>query len=309
MTTSNRKAAAMTTASPSRRADPGTILRSQVHRPASLAEAVRTLADLGPDAAALAGGTWVMRAPLRGEPAAPVYVALGGLAELRGIRSGDGAVEIGACVTHEELAALDGPPAVAGLAEAARRSAFPAVRSVATVGGNIAARGFPEADLVPALLAAGARVVLATVDGERTEELAAYLATRAGRPAGELIARVVVPAPAARRSAFARLTVRGGGEYAIASVALSADFDGETVTAARVAVGGVEPTARLSPAAAAALAGTGLDGTAAERAGQAAADECTAREGLDAPGWYRLAVLPVLTRRAAARISPSDQRK
>lgn len=299
----------MTTASPTRRADPGAIIRSEVRHPTSLADAVGELAQFGADAAPLAGGTWVMRAPLRGAPVAPIYVALDGLAELRGIRAGDDSVEIGACVTHDELAAFDGSPALAGVVEAARRSAFPAVRSVATVGGNIAAHGFPEADLVPALLAAGACVVVATVDGERTEDLAAYVATRASRPAGEIIACVVVPAPAGRRSAFARLTVRGGGEYAIASVALSVDLDGETATAARVAVGGVEQTARLCPAAAAALVGTGLDGTAAERAGQAAAGECTAREGLDAPGWYRLAVLPVLTRRVAASISPSDQQK
>ncbi|WP_214369858.1 FAD binding domain-containing protein [Pseudonocardia sp. H11422] len=299
----------MTTASPPRRTDPGAITRSEVRRPASLAEAVRELAELGPDGAPLAGGTWVMRAPMRGAPVAPVYVALGELAELRGIRSGEGTVEIGAGVTHDELAALDGPPALAGLIEAARRSAFPAVRSVATVGGNIAAVGFPEADLVPALLAADARVVVATTGGERTEELAAYLGSRSGRPAGELIARVVVPTPAGRRSAFERLTVRGGGEYAVASVALSVDLAGATVTAARVGVGGVEEIARLSPAAAAALVGSALDADAAERAGQAAAEECTAREGLDAPGWYRRAVLPALTRRAAAALTTSDDQQ
>jgi carbon-monoxide dehydrogenase medium subunit len=183
------------------------------------------------------------------------------------------------------------------------------VRSVATVGGNIAAVGFPEADLVPALLAADAAVVVAAPGGERTEELVAYLASRGTRPAGELIVRVVVPAPAGRRSAFERLTVRGGGEYAIASVALTVDLDGAAVSAARIAVGGVEEVARLSPAAAAALVGGPLDDAVAERAGQAAAAECTAREGLDAPGWYRLAVLPALARTAAGALSSPDQQK
>ncbi|NMH97482.1 FAD binding domain-containing protein [Pseudonocardia acidicola] len=299
----------MTTASPPRRTDPGAITRSEVRRPASLADAIRELAELGTDGAPLAGGTWVMRAPLRGAPVARVYVALDGLAELHGIRTGDDAVEIGAMVTHDELAALDAPPALAGLIEAARRSAFPAVRSVATVGGNIAAVGFPEADLVPALLAAEARVVVAGPDGERTEDLAGHLASRRERLAGELIARIVVPTPAARRSAFERLTVRGGGEYAIASVALSVDIEGATVAAARVGVGGVEEIARLSDAAAAVLVGAALDDAAAERAGQAAADECTAREGLDAPGWYRLAVLPALARRAAATLTTADDQQ
>jgi carbon-monoxide dehydrogenase medium subunit len=176
------------------------------------------------------------------------------------------------------------------------------VRSVATVGGNLAAVGFPEADLVPALLAAEARVVVVAGGDERSEDVAAYLAGRETARAGEIIARVVVPAPPGRRSAFERLAVRGGGEYAVASVALSVDLDGGVVAGARVAVGVVEAVARLCPSAAAALVGQPLDPALAERAGLAAAAECTARDGLDAPGWYRLAVLPALLKRAVTTL-------
>jgi aerobic carbon-monoxide dehydrogenase medium subunit len=272
----------------------------EVRRPPSLADAVEQLRQLGADGAPLAGGTWAMRAPLRGEPLPRVYVALDDVPELAGIEAGDDAVAIGARVTHTELAGLDGPPALTGLAEAAARSAFPAIRSVATVGGNLASVGFAEADLVPALLAADARVELARPDGPAQEDLATYLETQGARPAGELITRVVVPAPAGRRSAFARLTIRGGGEYAVASVAVSVTLDGGTVTDARVAVGSVEERARLCPAAANTLIGGPLDAATAERAGRAAAEECTGRDGLDAPGWYRLAVLPSLLRDAVA---------
>jgi aerobic carbon-monoxide dehydrogenase medium subunit len=275
----------------------------EVRRPASLADAVRSLRELGSDGAPLAGGTWVMRAPLRREPLARVYVALAGVPELRGIEATGDAVSIGANVTHTELARFQGPPATAALVTAAARSAFPAVRSVATVGGNLAAIGFPEADLVPALLALDARVELASPDGgTSTEDVASYLETRGARPAGELIARVVVPAAAGTRSAFERLTIRGGGEYAVANVAMSVRLDGGVVADARVSVGGVEEQARLCPGAAAALVGSPLDAEAAERAGHAAAQECTGRDGLDAPGWYRLAVLPALMRTAAARL-------
>jgi carbon-monoxide dehydrogenase medium subunit len=243
-----------------------------------------------------------MRGPLRGEPVASVHVALSAIEELHGIEVAADAVSIGALVTHAQLEELPAQPALRGLAAAAARSAFPAVRSVATMGGNIAAQGFAEADLVPALLAAGARVVLVSPDGRSEEQLEAYLPTRGARPSGELIARVIVPAAEGRRSAFERLTIRGGGEYAVASVALSVTLDGGTVADAQVAVGSVEETARLCPAAGAALVGGPLDAAAAERAGRAAAEECTAREGLDAPGWYRLAVLPALLRQAAAQL-------
>jgi carbon-monoxide dehydrogenase medium subunit len=276
-----------------------------VHRARSLDEALEEL-ERFPEAEPLAGGTWIMRAPLRGESFAPGYVGLDGVAALREIDSRGDVVAIGSLVTHAQLAAGDGPPAFAAIATAARLSAFPAVRSVATVAGNIAARGFPEADLVPALLAADATVEVVSRDGADAVPLAAYLSGRDRGPAGELITGVSVPAPAGRRSGFARLTVRGGGEYAVASVAVSVDLDdGGVVQAARLAVGGVEETARMLPGAAELLAGSTLAPTVVAQVGAVAAAACRPREGLDAPGWYRRAVLPGLVRRAIADLEVS----
>lgn len=213
----------------------------EVSFPESIEEAVDQLAALGRDGAALAGATWVMRAPLRGEPFRRRYVALQRLDELLHVRRGDSAV-LGSLVTHAGLASLDGP--LAALGEAARRSAFPAVRNIATLGGNLCADPFPEADLVPALLAGDARVDVASPAGRDSVELEAFLATRTRRPDGELIVGVTVPAPPGRRSAFERLTIRGGGEYAVASVAVALDLDADgVVSAARVAVGSVEQAA------------------------------------------------------------------
>ena len=112
-----------------------------------------------------------------------------------------------------------------------------------------------------------------------------------------------MPAPPGRGSAFERLTVRAQGEYPIVNVAVSVDVAADVIMDARVAIGSVEPVARLCTGAAAQLIGRPAgDPAAAEAAGEAAAAELTAREGLDAPGWYRLAVLPALVRRAVARI-------
>jgi carbon-monoxide dehydrogenase medium subunit len=270
----------------------------EVSFPGSIEEAVADLATLGPDGAALAGATWVMRAPLRGEAIRARYVALRGLDELHQLRRGDPTV-IGSLVTHAGLAGLDGP--LTGLGGAARRSAFPAVRNVATLGGNLCADPFPEADLVPALVAADARVDVASPAGRDSVELEAFLAARGRRPDGELVLGVTVPAPSGRRSAFERLTIRGGGEYAVASVAVSLDLDADgVVSAARVAVGAVEPVACRAAAAEAALTGRGID---AEEAASVVAEGLTARDGVDAPGWYRLAVLPALLRRALTRLA------
>lgn len=271
----------------------------EVRRPESVEAAVTLLDDLGPDAAPLAGATWIMRAAPLGRPLAPVQVALAGARELAGVAPGAGALAIGALATHAQLAAVDAGPAFAAVARAGAISAFPAVRHMATVGGNIATVAFAEADLVPALLAAEATVRLVGPSSETDITLAELLPIRQQRPPAELIASLRVPLPEGRRSAFERLTVRGGGEYAVASVAVSLDVAADgTVVDARIAPGSVEATARLLPDAASALVGAPLNAETIAAAASAAGAEVRPRDGLDAPGWYRARVLPVLVRRA-----------
>lgn len=265
------------------------------------------LGDLGEEGAVLGGGTWILRGPLRGEPLVADYVATRGIAEMTGVSAGE-STRIGALVTHAELGATEGRTGALGaLAEAARRSAFPAVRHVATIAGNLAARPFPEADLVPALLAGEAVIELAGPAGRDRLDAAEYLATRDRRAAGELIVAVSLPAPAGRRAWFERLTLRHAAEYSLASVAVSLDVDADgVVTDARVAVGAVEEVARRVGAAESILRGTPLGALPGEEAGQAAAEALTPRDGLaaqHAPGWYRRAVLPVLLTRVAARMA------
>jgi carbon-monoxide dehydrogenase medium subunit len=214
-------------------------------------------------------------------------------------------VRVGALVTHEELGrALSVPAAVA---EAARTSAFPAVRSVATVAGNICAEPFPEADLVPALLACEAEVEIIALSGRSHQPLETMLQRRPRLPPGALIEHVLLPTHANRISAYQRLTVRGGGEYPVVSVAVSVDIDeAGRVESARVALGSIEEQPRLSPSAAAALIGAPLTGDRGLQAGEAAAAECDARDGLDAPAWYRQAVLPALIRDTVERLAAGD---
>jgi carbon-monoxide dehydrogenase medium subunit len=275
-----------------------------VRRPDSLAEAAAALAELGDGGEALAGGTWIMRAWLRGERFRREYVSLRDIPDL-GATSVGPEVSLGAMATHTAIAGLQAGPAFECVRQAAAASAFPQVRNVATVGGNLGAAPFPEADLVPAMLAAEASLELHGAEGHpRRESVEQFLLSRDGGRVGEVIGRVVVPCPAGRRSAFDRLTVRAAGEYAIVNVAVSADIDAAgTIREARLAVGSVEPVARLCRSAGARLAGRRLDDeSAAAEAAEAAAAELTSRDGLDAPAWYRLAVLPALIRRTLGRL-------
>jgi aerobic carbon-monoxide dehydrogenase medium subunit len=244
----------------------------------SAQDAVERLAAAGTGAAPLAGGTWIMRAPLRGDVHPPLYVSLDRIPGLREIALDGHTVRIGAGATHAEIAAaLAVEPRLRGLHDAAARSANPAVRAHATLGGAVATAAFPASDLVPALLALDATVRVATTAG--TEEVA--LEDLRAVP-GSLVTAVTATVP--RRSAHARLTLRKAGDYPVAIASLAEGDDG-----LRVAIGSVEAVPRRWR-----TVETG-DPVAAARA---RAGELTPRDGVDAPGWYRAHVLPTLLARA-----------
>lgn len=269
----------------------------------SLAHALAALAERGTEGAPFAGGTWIMRAPLRHERTRSAYVALGRVPELGRIEIGDDHVAVGAGVTHARLAAgLAGLPDLRALAEAAGRSANPAIRQVATIGGNLSTPDFAAADLIPALLCLGTEVEIASSTSVERLSLEDFLALRSDLLAGCLLTRIVVPRSLVR-SAHARLPLRKAGDYpvAILSIAVTRDRDGRVDTA-RVAVGAVEPVARRWSALEEALAGAALDATTAERAAADLSGVFIGREGVEAPGWYRVAVLPALVRRAVTAL-------
>jgi carbon-monoxide dehydrogenase medium subunit len=271
----------------------------------TLADALAALGDGGADAAPLAGGTWIMRAPLRHEAPRGAYVALSGLGELTRIEIASDGVSIGACVTHSALAmALAGLPDLAALAQAAGHSANPAVRNVATIGGNLCSANFAAADLVPALICLKAEVEL--IDGTGRDRIAIerFLELRSALPPGRIVARVLVPRSAGR-SAHVRLPLRKAGDYPVAIVSCHVELDGRGhVGAIRVAVGSVEATARRWPGLEGHLAGRPLDAQRAFDSTKFCVADFTGRDGVEAPGWYRTSVLPALVRRAVLALGP-----
>jgi aerobic carbon-monoxide dehydrogenase medium subunit len=264
----------------------------------SVDEAVQILSEVE-DSAPLAGGTWIMRRERRGEPTKPLYVSLRQIRELREVELG-ARTRFGACVTHTALAyGLQDVRQLAGLRDAAGRSANPAVRNMATIGGGLAAARFPASDLVPALLALDAEVE-STASGDLSLE--AFLGRRdANGRRAELIAGVVVPALPIR-SAHVRLPLRSGGDYPVAIVSIADPGDGRL----RIAVGSVTAVAFRWDALEAEISSSDAPAAAA-----AAARELIGtvkpRDGIDAPGWYRLEVLPTLVERAIQRLQDEGQ--
>lgn len=110
-----------------------------VLQPTSVVEAVALLADLGPRAKLLAGGTDLLPS-LKNELFAPeVVVSLARVDELRGIRvEEDGTLALGALTSLAEIAASgDLARRAPALAQAAGLVASPQIRRMGTLGGNV----------------------------------------------------------------------------------------------------------------------------------------------------------------------------
>ena len=107
-------------------------------RPRSLKEAVKVLADLGPNAMAVAGGTDVYPKMKRGQFTPRHVVSLRTLKELKGIRRIKEGIWIGA---GETLTAFSGHPLISkrfpALAYAAESVSTPQLRNMGTIGGNV----------------------------------------------------------------------------------------------------------------------------------------------------------------------------
>ncbi len=265
----------------------------------TVADAVAALAERGADSAPFAGGTWIMRAPIRGEAQASSYVGIGRIPELHRVDITEQDIRIGACVTHARLvAALAAVDLCNGLKAAAGGAANPAIRQMATVGGNLSAWAFPASDLPPALLCLDASVELRTTYGQERLSIDRFLEVRRRLEPGALVTGVMIPR-SPLRTGHARLPLRKAGDYpvAIVSVAAVLGSDGR-VEDIRVAVGSVEPTARRWPQLEAQLRGRPLDPVTARDLAETCVGDFTGRESVEAPGWYRVQVLPALVRRA-----------
>ena len=158
--------------------------------PASLADALETLAELGPAARPVAGGTDLLLELSRGaRPGVEVLVDLSAVASLDAIAitgtggdggrgdgsqgqgggdQGRGRVELGPLVTHGAVVGHDRLRAAAlPLAQACLEVGGPPLRNRATVAGNLVTAS-PANDTISALMALGAELTLASVRGERT---------------------------------------------------------------------------------------------------------------------------------------------
>jgi 4-hydroxybenzoyl-CoA reductase subunit beta len=285
--------------------------------PRTLGEAVRLKGEEGPAGQFVAGGTDLYPNMKRRQQTPRTVISVGRIPELRRIE-GDGreGLRVGAGVSLTEI--VEHPvvnrdyPAVA---RAARVISTPTLRNMGTVGGNLlldtrcnyydqnyewrkgvdfclkkdgdvcwVAPGSQKcwavqsSDLVPLMVALGARLRFVSTLGDRTVEAAGvynddgidYLHKRPE----ELLAEILLPPVGRRRAVYKKLRRRGAFDFPVLGVAAVVDFsEGGSVDAARVVLGGIAPAPLEVEGAARALVGGPLD----EERMRAAAEACYLR--------------------------------
>jgi xanthine dehydrogenase small subunit len=258
---------------------------------ASLSEAASTLGSER-EARFFGGGTLLMRAVNEGNPPFRTLVRTTD-PRLKEIRATGPRIVIGAGVTMAEILRsreLD------FLHPVARSVGGPAVRSAATVGGNLFAET-PYGDLTVAFLALDATVGVHGGYSAREVPLADLLAQRERGTQG-VVEEVTIerPAPhgAFRFHKVSRVRPKG---ISVLSIAAHLPTSGGRIQGARIAYGAMAPTPIRAGAVERALEGRSLDREGIAQGLAVAADDCAPADDAIASAWYRREVLPVHLRR------------
>ncbi|MGH7873675.1 MAG: FAD binding domain-containing protein [Candidatus Binatia bacterium] len=227
-------------------------------QPATIHDASQALANYGEKAKIYAGGAELLLLLRNGMLHSEVLVDVKKIERLHGIALVDGALRIGACVTHHaletsELLRLHAP----ALAYAESQVANIRVRNQGTLGGNLAFND-PHSDPGTVLLIHNAAVLVGNEQGERRMALDDFFVdmyTTALAP-GDLLLEIEIPAlPAGMKSAYQRLHRY---QRPTLGVAVGARMNDETIEEVRMAIGCVGPIAQRLGALEAKIIGTKL---------------------------------------------------
>jgi len=235
----------------------------------------------------LGGGTLVVRASNEGDVSLDTFVRSTDATLSRIEVKGD-TVTLGASVT---MAAIARHKDLAAIAKAARTVGGPAIRNMATVGGNLFAPA-PYGDFAVALLALDATVE--TAGGSTPIET--FLASRGKQQAIVTAVRFMLPTSEAFRFVkVSRVKPKGVSVLSIAAV-LENGAEG-TVKSSRIALGAMADRPLRAKAAEAALAGAKLTEDGVAKAVAAIGEGTSPITDPIASAWYRAEVLPVHFRR------------
>lgn len=289
--------------------------------PTELAEALKLLAEQGEKVTILAGGTDLMPKLNHYELKPEVIMYVGRLG-LSFINDEGEKLVIGAATTTAMLAKSDiVGKKTAALAEAAKLSGSTAIRTAATIGGNIV-NASPAGDLLSPLLAMDAQVKLVKAGSERMVALEDFI-TGPGqtiRQPDELLTEVHVPVPNGA-TVFKKLGRRKAQTLSVANVAIQISLEGRECKDARIFLGAMAPTPMRCTKAESILrscawplavshfgqrsdaGGKTLDEATIAQCAAQAIEECSPVDDQRATAWYRQRAAKALVMEALKQVS------
>jgi aerobic carbon-monoxide dehydrogenase medium subunit len=275
----------------------------EYHAPGSINEATALLATLGEDAKVLSGGQSLI--PLmKLRLASPRHlVDINGIPGLAHIREADGGLHIGALTREAELEESDLiRTRYPLLHDACRVIADPLVRSLATVGGNLA-HGDPANDHPAVMLALGAEIVAIGTRGERRIPIASFFTGPFATALGpdEILVEIRIPAPAARSAGAYLKLERKVGDFATAAVAVQLTVSAGRCERVGIGLTNVGLTPIKAEQAESSLVGQRPDAALIRHAAQLAAEASQPTADLRGPVEYKKDLVRVLTARALYR--------
>ncbi|MCK0151168.1 xanthine dehydrogenase family protein subunit M [Marivita sp. S6314] len=252
-----------------------------IQRPSTVADAVAALAT---DEAQPLGGGQTLIPTLKQRLAAPsVLVSLSGIAEMKGICTGDdGSLCIGGGTTHATVAAEAG--AYLGLASLAGNIGDPAVRNRGTIGGSLA-NNDPSACYPAAALASGATIVTNSREIAADDYFQGMFATALEE--GEIVTEVRFPVP--EKSAYMKFE-QPASRFALVGVFVAKYADGVRVAVTGASEEGVFRWSEAEAALSSNFSADALEGLSVSGDGMIS--------DLHGSGAYRAHLVGVMTKRA-----------
>lgn len=270
------------------------------YAPRTLPEALELLALYGPDARVIAGGQSLVPMLALRLARPEVLVDLNRIPELAGIREQDGTIRIGAMTRQAH--ALASPlirEKLPLLHFGLSNVGHPPTRARGTIGGSLS-HADPAAETPAVMLGYQARLVLASVQGERTVDASDFTAGtfETCLADGEILKEIIVTVPSSEGTAFVELS-RRKGDFAMASAVarLSLDENGDCQSA-HLVIGAVAPVPLRCDAAAGALVGRPVTNETVEEALALIDMDQFEFDNPDISLAYRRHIGPVLARRA-----------